>query len=94
LELSDNNFDGNELKNLPNYENLSQLKLANTKVRSFEDIKNLKRFKNLTFLELEESPISKLENYRTKIFGILTELVYLDNTTIDGECWLNGKKEK
>ena len=91
LELSDNNFGGKELKNLPNYENLSQLKLANTKITSFEDINDLKRFKNLNFLELEESPISKLENYRNKIFEILPELVYLDNTSIDGENWLNGK---
>jgi hypothetical protein len=71
---------------------LSFLKLANTKIKSFDDIINLKKFKNLHYLELEESPISKIENYRKKIFEILTELVYLDNTTIDGECWLNGKK--
>ena len=71
---------------------MSFLKLANTKIKSFDDIINLKKFKNLHYLELEESPISKIENYRKKIFEILTELVYLDNTTIDGECWLNGKK--
>ena len=91
MELSDNNFDGNELKNLPNYENLSQIKLANTKIKSFEDIHHLKKFKNLIFLELEESPICKLENYRTKIFEILPELAYLDNITIDGECCLKNK---
>lgn len=90
MELSDNNFDGKELKNIPITENLAQLRLANTKIKSFEDLECLKKFKNLTFLELEESPISKLENYRTKIFDMLPELVYLDNTSIDGQCYLQG----
>merc|ERR1712151_776794 len=43
--------------------------------------------------ELEESPISKLENYRTKIFDMFPELVYLDNTTQDGECYLQEGEE-
>ena len=90
MELSDNNFDGNELNKLPKYENLAQLKLANTKIKNFEDIQHLTKYKNLSFLELEESPICKLEKYREKIFEILPNLVYLDNTTVDGECWLNG----
>lgn len=69
---------------------MRELRLANTKISSFDDIKNLNRFKNLESLELEECPISKEENYREKIFEMLPDLVCLDNLTRDGQPYLNG----
>lgn len=93
LELSDNKFNGAELKNLPAYENLREIRLANTKIDSFDDVKNLARFKNLELLELEECPITKQANYREKVFEILPDLLYLDNLTRDGQPYQNGKKE-
>merc|ERR1712032_931715 len=34
------------------------------------------------------------ENYRSKVFEILPDLVYLDNTSIDGECWMGDEDEE
>ena len=94
LELSDNKIAGSELKNLPAYENLKEIRLANTKIDSINDVKNLAKFKNLELLELEESPITKLENYRENIFEILPKLTYLDNITKDGQVYQNGNNYK
>lgn len=90
MELSDNKISGNELKHLPIYENLRELRLANTRIESFDDIKNLAKFKNLYFLELEESPLSKFQNYREKIFEILPNIMYLDAASKDGQIYRNG----
>jgi len=91
--LSDNKFGGAELKNLPAYENLREIRLANTNIASFDDIKFLSKFKSLLLLELEECPISKQVNFREKIFEILPDLLYLDNLTRDGQAYQNGIKK-
>jgi len=90
LELSDNKFVGGELKNLPAYESLTEIRLANTKIESIDDIQCLSRYKNLEILELEECPITKKPNYRQKIFEILPNLKYLDSLTVDGKPYHNG----
>jgi len=90
LELSDNKISGTELNNLPAYEDLREIRLANNKINSFDDIKNLCIFKNLESLELEECPITKQPLYREKVFEILPDLLYLDNLTIDGHPYPNG----
>ena len=93
MELSDNNLSGAELANLPKYENLQQIRLSNNrKINSFEDLKNLAKFQNLFLLELEECPISKLENYREKVFEMLPNLAYLDSISKNGDVLNNGKK--
>ncbi len=82
---------GEELKNLPEYENLTELRLANTKIESFDNLSELIKYKKLHFLELEDCPISKKEGYRSKVFKILPNLTYLDSTTINGDVYRNGK---
>lgn len=90
LELSDNKFGGAELKNLPAYESLREIRLANTKIESIEDLQCLNKYKNLEILEVEECPITKKPNYRQKIFEILPQLIYLDSLTVDGKPYHNG----
>ncbi len=91
LELCDNKITGSEFKNLPEYESIREIRLANNKIDSIEDIKVLTRFKNLEILELEECPITKYPKYRERIFEILPDLLCLDNFTKDGQPYNNGR---
>lgn len=77
--------------NLPSYESLREIRLANNKIESFEDIKTLSKYKNLEYLELEECPITKKPKYRETVFEILPDLLYLDNLTRDNQPYHNGK---
>lgn len=58
LELSDNEITGDQLKHLAKYTLLHTLKLANNKLKTYEDIKDLGLLKYLKNLDLEKNEVT------------------------------------
>lgn len=85
LELSDNGIEGSELVNLKKYEQLTTLKLAKNKIKTYDDIECLKELKSLKNLDLEQNPVSKLSDYKTHLFTMLPSLQVLDSHNRRGE---------
>merc|ERR1711865_964772 len=87
LSIADNKLAGCDLKVLQAAEltQLTRLVLAgNSNVKELSELAPLARCANLKSLDLYECKVSKLSNYREKVFGELTTLVYLDGTDQDG----------
>jgi len=101
LELSDNRI-SNGLGALQDCLMLSHLNLSNNKIKDLEAIEPLKSFDQLTHLDLFNNDICNLDDYRTKVFKLLPNLKYLDDTDADdndeeesdeGEEGANGAEE-
>lgn len=84
IELSDNHIKGKELSNLCKYKNLVDLRMANSDIENFEEIKCLENLSELTNIDFSENPISKIKDYREKMFQNFKKLKYLDGTDKNG----------
>lgn len=82
LELSDNRI-SNGLQTLQECPLLSHLNLSNNKIKDLEAIEPLKSFEHLTHLDLFNNDICNIEDYRTKVFKLLPNLKFLDDTDAD-----------
>lgn len=94
LELNDNNFGGSELKHLAKYAgSLQKLKLAHNKITIFDDLDILANFKNLKSLELQGNPVSKLSDFKVRIFRLIPSLEVLDRKNRVGEAVFSDSDE-
>jgi len=85
LELSENALDAAQLAHLKKYTNLTTLKLANNKLNTYEDLASLQELKSLKNLNLEKNPVTKLSDYKTRMFTLMPALQVLDNHNRRGE---------
>lgn len=67
------------------YENLATLKLANNKLKTYDDLASLKELKSLKNLDLELNPVTKLSDYKTRMFSLIPALQVLDSHNRRGE---------
>ena len=65
LELSDNYIKGDQLSFLKKYKNLTELRMVNNPIKSFDELKPLEEnFKdNLKILDLSECPLAKQDKF-------------------------------
>ncbi|XP_074591906.1 acidic leucine-rich nuclear phosphoprotein 32-related protein-like [Curcuma longa] len=64
-------------------EALCDLDLSNNRIASIEDLSQLAKLR-LESLDLYECPVTKIEGYRSKVFGMIPSLKYLDKVDTDG----------
>lgn len=62
---------------------LRDLDLSNNRIASLEDLAPLAKLR-LESLDLYECPVTKIEGYRSKVFGLIGSLKYLDKADADG----------
>lgn len=101
LELMGNALKGSELVHLKHLSKLESLSLSETLVESYDELTPLSVCKELMQLDLEGTPLSKLPDYREKVFKIFANLQILDNHDCDGkpfnysedECDLDGNSD-
>lgn len=77
LELSDNRIYGG-LENLLSCPSLTHLNLSGNKIKELEDLAPLAKLANLRNVDLFNCEVTKLENYRDKVFKLLPDLKFLD----------------
>lgn len=77
LELSDNRLTGG-LNLLSGCPNIQQLNLSGNKIKDCETLEPLKELKQLKSLDLFNCEVTSVENYREKVFELITQLKYLD----------------
>ncbi|EFJ47384.1 hypothetical protein VOLCADRAFT_92020 [Volvox carteri f. nagariensis] len=78
LNLSDNRITGAGLTNL------RTLELANNRIATVEELAPLKELKALQCLDVDQCPLSKKQDYSSKVFAMLDELKYLDSVDKEG----------
>lgn len=93
IELDDNELEAADLKPLSKYPQLVILKLANNKLKSFEDLSFLKDLKSLKNLDLEGNPVAKTSNYRVKMFEEFPSLQVLDSHNRVGELVITDDED-
>lgn len=102
LELMGNALKGSELVHLKHLSKLESLSLSETLVESYDELTPLAVCKELMQLDLEGTPLSKLPDYREKVFKIFTNLQILDNHDSEGkpfnyseeDCDLEGNSDQ
>jgi len=72
---------------------LRKLKLAHNNIASFDDLEFFSVFRHLKNLELQGNPVSKLSDYKVKIFRLLPSLEVLDNKNRLGEAVFDESDE-
>lgn len=77
LELSDNRLTSG-LDNLCGCSTLSYLNLSGNKFKDIESLEPLKSLEKLRNLDLFNCEVTNVEDYRTKVFEALPNLVFLD----------------
>lgn len=77
LELSDNRISAG-LEHLSGSRGITHLHLMGNKIADVNALEPLKSMAALTSLDMFGCPITKIEQYREKIFKMLPQLVYLD----------------
>ncbi|KOB66755.1 Acidic leucine-rich nuclear phosphoprotein 32 family member A [Operophtera brumata] len=77
LELSDNRI-SNGLNFLSGCKKLTHLNLSGNKIKDLETLKPLEVFQNLKNLDLFNNEVTCIEDYRNKVFGLHSSLLYLD----------------
>ncbi|RVX12318.1 Acidic leucine-rich nuclear phosphoprotein 32-related protein [Vitis vinifera] len=83
LILSDNRISGGlEFLVEANLQSLRDLDLSNNRIQYFEDLAPLARLK-LVSLDLYECPVTKIKDYRARVFGLIETLKYLDKLDFD-----------
>lgn len=83
LILSDNRISGGlEFLVEANLLSLRDLDLSNNRIQYFEDLAPLARLK-LVSLDLYECPVTKIKDYRARVFGLIETLKYLDKLDFD-----------
>ena len=76
IKLNDNQ----DLNDLYKYKNLIDLRIPNNNIKSFEEIKCLENLSKLTNIDFSVIPISKIKDYREKMFQNFKKLKFLDGT--------------
>ena len=84
LELMENKFPARELEHLTTLTGLQSLSLGANRIEKLEDLEPLKRLPELLQLDLSETTLSKVEDYRKKVFEYLPKLQILDNCDPNG----------
>lgn len=77
LELSDNRI-SNGLNFLSGCKKLTHLNLSGNKIADLETLKPLEGFENLRNLDLFNNDVTRISDYRSKVFGLHASLKYLD----------------
>ncbi|XP_064596182.1 acidic leucine-rich nuclear phosphoprotein 32 family member B-like isoform X2 [Liolophura sinensis] len=77
LELSDNRISSG-LDLLTNCPNLTHLSLSGNKIKDLETLRPLGKLTSLKSLDLFNCEVTYLEDYREKVFEMVTSLQYLD----------------
>ena len=72
---------------------LQKLKLAHNKIANFDDLEFFSVFRHLKSLELQGNPVSKLSDYKVKIFRLLPGLEVLDMKNRVGEAVFDDSDE-
>lgn len=84
LILSDNRISGGlEFLVVAGLDALRDLDLSNNRIQSLDDLAPLARLQ-LASLDLYECPVTKIKNYRSKVFASIPSLKYLDKVDADG----------
>lgn len=78
LELSDNRIPGGLNHVSSNCPKLQSLHLSGNKIDNVEALEPLKELTNLKYLELVNCEVASTENYRDKVFALLSNLKFLD----------------
>jgi acidic leucine-rich nuclear phosphoprotein 32 family protein A/C/D len=84
LKMSDNKIKGG-LENLSKLPALVKLYLAGNQIATLEALEPLKALTSLDRLDLEGNPVTKLGDYREKVFSLLPNLRVLDGKDKEGE---------
>ncbi|GFZ18660.1 leucine-rich repeat (LRR) family protein [Actinidia rufa] len=84
LILSDNRIAGG-LEQLieAGLESLRDLDLSNNRIQDVDDLKPLAELK-LISLDLYECPVTRVKDYRSRVFGLIKSLKYLDKMDAEG----------
>lgn len=84
LILSDNRIAGG-LKFLveAGLESLRDLDLSNNRISDINDLRPLAELR-LVSLDLYECPVTRVKDYRSRVFGLIKSLKYLDKTDAEG----------
>jgi len=77
LELSDNRISGG-LNLLSTSPKLTHLNLSGNKIKDIETLEPLQKLPDLKSVDLFNCEVTNLENYREKVFELLTTLQFLD----------------
>jgi len=77
LELSDNRIYGG-LDNLLTCSNLTHLNLSGNKIKELDDLAPLAKLTHLRNVDLFNCEVTKLSDYREKVFELLPSLKFLD----------------
>jgi len=77
LELSDNKI-ATGLSHLAGCPNITHLSLSGNKIKDFDVLSPLKDLSHLKSLDLFNCEVTNHAEYREKVFGILSQLVFLD----------------
>lgn len=84
LILSDNRISGGlEFLVGAGLESLRDLDLSNNRIQSLEDLAPLARLR-LVSLDLYECPVTRIADYRARVFALISSLKYLDKLDSDG----------
>ncbi|KAG1368482.1 acidic leucine-rich nuclear phosphoprotein 32-related protein-like [Cocos nucifera] len=84
LILSDNRIAGGlEFLVEAGLDALRDLDLSNNRIQSLDDLAPLARLR-LVSLDLYECPVTKIKDYRSRVFGLIPSLKYLDKMDADG----------
>ncbi|EHA8588925.1 acidic leucine-rich nuclear phosphoprotein 32-related protein-like [Cocos nucifera] len=84
LILSDNRISGGlEFLVEAGLDALRDLDLSNNRIQSLDDLAPL-AWLHLASLDLYECPVTKIKDYRSKVFGLIPSLKYLDKVDADG----------
>ena len=84
LELSDNRINGG-LENLLSCPNLTHLNLSGNKLKELDALAPLAKLQNLKNVDLFNCEVTKMEDYREKIFKMLPSLKFLDGFDADDQ---------
>lgn len=82
LELSDNRISGG-LNLLHSSPKLTHLNLSGNKIKDLDTLQPLKEFENLRSLDLFNNEVTNVDNYREKVFSLISSLRYLDGFDTD-----------
>lgn len=84
LILSDNRIAGGlEFLVEAGLESLRDLDLSNNRIQDIDDLRPLAELK-LASLDLYECPVTRVKDYRSRVFGLVKSLRYLDKMDADG----------
>ncbi|CAL8081301.1 unnamed protein product [Calicophoron daubneyi] len=91
IELSNNNLSGG-LEALLRCPKLEEINLSGNKIESVDVLSPLAKLSSLRHLDLFNCDVTKIENYRKKIFALLPNVKYLDGLDENNEEEPSGEE--